>query len=166
MDDGSSASRVDDAESGTDGGWHVRLDALGTARLILLGLSLACGVRAQEPVRPEPPNAQTRTAAEAADSPPRREQGSAARKPVASSQVNLEASAIRGSQELPKVLYIVPWKDPAMAELAGRPVNSLVEEALAPVDREVLRRQTRYFGQLYGAEPAPGGQGVPGSKDD
>jgi hypothetical protein len=69
-------------------------------------------------------------------------------------QVQLEASAIRGNQELPKVLYIVPWKDPAMAELAGRPVNSLVEEVLAPVDREVFRRQTRYFGQLYGAGSA------------
>ncbi len=65
--------------------------------------------------------------------------------------LNLDTAAIRGNQELPKVLYIVPWKDPAMAELAGRPVNSLVEEALAPVDREVFRRQTRYFSQLYGA---------------
>lgn len=68
------------------------------------------------------------------------------------SQLNLDATAIRGNQELPKVLYIVPWKDPAMVELAGRPVNSLVEEVLAPVDREVFRRQTRYFGQLF----APG----------
>jgi hypothetical protein len=63
--------------------------------------------------------------------------------------LNLEATEVRGNQELPKVLYIVPWKDPAMVELAGRPVNSLVEEALAPVDREVLRRQGRYFEQLY-----------------
>ena len=54
-------------------------------------------------------------------------------------------------QELPKVLYIVPWKDPAMVAVAGRPVNSLVDEALAPVDRDVFRRQGRYFEQLYGA---------------
>ena len=63
--------------------------------------------------------------------------------------VDLDATAIRGNQELPKVLYIVPWKDPAAVELAGRPVNSLVEEVLAPVDREVFRRQERYFEQLY-----------------
>lgn len=62
--------------------------------------------------------------------------------------VNLDATAIRGNQELPKVLYIVPWKDPALVELAGRPVNSLVEEVLSPVDREVFRRQGRYWQQL------------------
>lgn len=66
--------------------------------------------------------------------------------------LNLDATAIRGNQELPKVMYVVPWKDAAMAELAGRPVNSLVEEVLAPVDREVFQRQTRYFHQLYDAE--------------
>ncbi len=71
--------------------------------------------------------------------------------PVATA-LNLDPTAIRGNQELPKVMYVVPWKDAAMAELAGRPVNSLVEEVLAPVDREVFRRQTRYFHQLHDAE--------------
>jgi hypothetical protein len=82
----------------------------------------------------------------AADPPPR-----VVEPPAGPAQVSLEASEIRGNQELPKVLYIVPWKDPAMVEVAGRPVNSLVDEALAPVDRDVFRRQGRYFEQLYGA---------------
>jgi hypothetical protein len=69
----------------------------------------------------------------------------------ATTALNLDTTAIRGNQELPKVMYVVPWKDAAMAELAGRPVNSLVEEVLAPVDREVFRRQTRYFHQLHDA---------------
>ena len=107
------------------------------ARMALLGLSLACGVRAQEPVNPEQPPAEKR--------------------PATTGPLNLDATAIRGNQELPKVLYIVPWKDPAMAELAGRPVNSLVEEVLAPVDREVFRRQTRYFSQFYGVKQPAGG---------
>ena len=77
----------------------------------------------------------------------------AAEEPVAGQprppeRLELDAAAIRGNQELPRVLYILPWKDPGMAELAGRPVNSLVEEVLAPVDREVFNRQTRYFDQL------------------
>ncbi|MBL8200176.1 MAG: hypothetical protein JNK40_04310 [Chromatiales bacterium] len=117
--------------------------ALARARLALLGLALSCGVRAQEPVNPEQPPAEKRAAVTAVD--PRR---------APPGPLNLDATAIRGNQELPKVLYIVPWKDPAMAELAGRPVNSLVEEVLAPVDREVFRRQTRYFGQLYGVGSA------------
>jgi hypothetical protein len=128
----------------------LKASALARARMALLGLSLACGVRAQEPVNPEQPPAEKRATASAVE--PRR---------PPPGPLNLDATAIRGNQELPKVLYIVPWKDPAMAELAGRPVNSLVEEALAPVDREVFRRQTRYFSQLYGA-----GQAAPGVVPD
>lgn len=77
------------------------------------------------------------------------EPATAAAPSPAATALDLDATAIRGNQELPKVMYIVPWKDAAMAELAGRPVNSLVEEVLAPVDREVFRRQTRYFHQLH-----------------
>ena len=66
--------------------------------------------------------------------------------------MDLESSSIRGNQELPKVLYIVPWKDPGLGELVGKPVNSLVDEVIAPVDREVFLRQTMYFDQLY-ADP-------------
>jgi hypothetical protein len=73
-------------------------------------------------------------------------------------RLELDPTSIRGNQELPKVLYIVPWKDPGLAEPAGRPVGSLIDEALAPVDREVFRRQTRYFEQLYpvGGAQKPG----------
>ncbi|CAG0937914.1 hypothetical protein GPROT2_00056 [Gammaproteobacteria bacterium] len=74
-------------------------------------------------------------------------------------RLELDASSIRGNQELPKVLYIVPWKEPGLAQPAGRPLNSLVDEVLAPVDREVFRRQMRYFDQLYAA-PAPGSAGA------
>lgn len=90
--------------------------------------------------------------------------GIAAKAPAAAAgkvpdRLELDASSIRGNQELPKVLYIVPWKEPGLAQPAGRPLNSLVDEALAPVDREVFRRQMRYFGQLYAA-PAPGSAGT------
>ena len=74
---------------------------------------------------------------------------------AAPDRLELDASSIRGNQELPKVLYIVTWKDPALGDLVGKPVNSLVAEALAPVDREVFRRQIRYFDQLYGNSEAP-----------
>lgn len=64
-------------------------------------------------------------------------------------RIELDPTSIRGNQELPKVLYIVPWKEPDLAQPAGRPLNSLVDEALAPVDRDVFRRQMRYFDELY-----------------
>ena len=46
------------------------------------------------------------------------------------------------------MLYIVPWKKPLPGQLNGRPVHSVLDEALAPVDREVFRRQVDYAGQL------------------
>jgi len=66
-------------------------------------------------------------------------------------RLSLDTSFIRGNQELPKVLYIVPWKDSAVPDIDGRPAGRLVDEVLAPVDREVFLRQELYFEQLYSA---------------
>jgi len=63
---------------------------------------------------------------------------------VAEDRADLEGTRIIGSRELPKVLVIVPWKPPLPGDLAGRPIASLLDEALAPVDREVFRRQVDY----------------------
>jgi len=62
----------------------------------------------------------------------------------AQDRADLERTQIIGNRELPKVLYIVPWKRPLPGELAGRPVASVLDEALAPVDRDVFRRQVQY----------------------
>ena len=59
----------------------------------------------------------------------------------AADRADLEGTSIIGSRELPKVTYIVPWKKPLPGDLVGRPVASLLDEALAPVDRDVFRRQ-------------------------
>lgn len=59
-------------------------------------------------------------------------------------RADLEGTQIKGSRELPKVLYIVPWKKPQTGDLVGRPVQSLLDEALAPLDRDVFRRQVQY----------------------
>jgi hypothetical protein len=53
-----------------------------------------------------------------------------------------------GNRELPKVMVIVPWKKADLGELTGRPANSLLNEVLEPVDREVFRRELRYFEAL------------------
>jgi len=62
-------------------------------------------------------------------------------------QANLEGAQIIGNRELPKVLYIVPWKKPGPGDLTGRPLVSVLDEALSPVDRDVFRRQVRYDAQ-------------------
>ena len=72
-------------------------------------------------------------------------------------RAEIDPTKIIGNRELPKVLYIVPWKKPLPGELAGRPPASVVDEALAPVDRDVFRRQVRYdkLEQAHAAAVAP-----------
>ena len=70
---------------------------------------------------------------------------------VSADQLLLDRTSIRGNQELPRVLYIVPWKDAELGNVVGTPVNSLIDEVLAPVDRDVFLRQKDYFDQLYGS---------------
>ena len=65
-------------------------------------------------------------------------------------QLDLGTTSITGNQELPKVLYIVPWKRSDLGNLVGRPVNTLLDEVLAPVDPEVFERHLDYYDTLYG----------------
>lgn len=63
-------------------------------------------------------------------------------------RLDLETTEITGNRELPKVLYIVPWKRSDLGDLVGKPVNSLLDEVLEPVDRDVFRRENRYYRAL------------------
>jgi hypothetical protein len=78
----------------------------------------------------------------------------------AQDRIELDATQITGNRELPKVLYIVPWKNSDLGDLVGKPANSLLDEVLQPVDRDVFRRENRYYDALApgadkdGAKPA------------
>lgn len=73
---------------------------------------------------------------------------------AAQDRADIDRTQIIGNRELPKVLYIVPWKKPLPGELSGRPVESVLDEALAPVDRDVFRRHVHYDAQIQ-ARSAP-----------
>jgi hypothetical protein len=62
----------------------------------------------------------------------------------AQDRADIDRTRIIGNRELPKVLYIVPWKKPMPGDLSGRPLVSVLDEAMAPVDRDVFRRQVQY----------------------
>ena len=66
--------------------------------------------------------------------------------------MELGRTEITGNQELPKVMYIVPWQKSDPGDLMGKPVNSLLDEVLAPVDREEFIRQIGYYDDLNGVE--------------
>jgi len=70
---------------------------------------------------------------------------------TAMDELDLGTTSITGNQELPKVLYIVPWKKSDLGDLVGRPVNTLLDEVLAPVDPEVFKRHLDYYDALHGA---------------
>ena len=67
-------------------------------------------------------------------------------------RLELGRTEITGNQELPKVMYIVPWQKSEPGDLMGRPVNTLLDEVLAPLDREEFIRQVDYYNGLYGDE--------------
>jgi hypothetical protein len=68
-------------------------------------------------------------------------------------EMDLGRTEITGNQELPKVLYIVPWQKSDPGDLTGKPINTLLDEVLAPIDRSEFIRQVEYYDDLYrGAE--------------
>lgn len=64
-------------------------------------------------------------------------------------RLDLEGATITGNQELPKVLYIVPWKDSA-ADIGAELPPSLIDEPLSVIDRDVFLRHIQYFDALHG----------------
>jgi hypothetical protein len=99
------------------------------------------------PAKPQPATTPNKPAA--------KPQSPAASRGNAKDRLDLDSTQITGNRELPKVLYIVPWRSAELGDLVGRPVNSLLDEVLEPVDRDVFRRQNRYFEALQPNEAAP-----------
>ena len=74
-------------------------------------------------------------------------------------RLELDSTAITGNRELPKVMSIVPWKAAEPPAGPDRPMGSLIEEVLSPVDRAEFRREITYFRDLTSQSsprPSPG----------
>lgn len=78
-------------------------------------------------------------------------------------RLELGATDVRGNSELPTVMYVVPWKRSDLGDLVGKPVNSLVDEVLQPLDRDVFRRENRYYEAVKPEEAAAKSDAVQGS---
>ena len=64
--------------------------------------------------------------------------------------IDLGRTEITGNSELPTVLYIVPWQKSEPGDMQGKPVNTLLDEVLAPLDREEFVREVNYYRDLNG----------------
>ena len=82
----------------------------------------------------------------------------------AEDRADIDKTSIIGNRELPKVLYIVPWKKPMPEDLSPRPMVSVLDEALSPIDRDVFRRQVRYDALAVQPQAAPAAPAAPAVK--
>jgi|SRR5579863_3169437 len=119
---------------------------------------------------PDSPRSGTSEAAPPAkpDTPPAAGKSAKAEKTPArkgADRVELGTTDITGNRELPKVLYIVPWKRSDLGDLTGRPVNSLLDEVLQPLDRDVFQRENRYYEALKPDQAAPKAGATPAAPD-
>lgn len=67
----------------------------------------------------------------------------------AQERIEMKGTSIIGNKELPKVLYIVPWKSAQNISLTTPPYRSVLDDALKPIERPAFQRQVRYYHELY-----------------
>jgi hypothetical protein len=79
-------------------------------------------------------------------------------------RLQLDATAITGNRELPKVMSIVPWKAAEPPAGPDRPMGSLIDELLAPLDRDEFRREITYYRDLTSQSSTPTTVAAPGAK--
>lgn len=124
-----------------------------------LAVLLSAGALAQEPADrdergpvPDGPAAQEAAVVDAAAEPALASAGDSPRRDAGRGvmdEIELGRSEITGDQSLPKVLYIVPWQKAVSGDFIGRPVNTLLDEVLAPLNRDEFLRRIDYYQELY-----------------
>ena len=58
--------------------------------------------------------------------------------------VTIEGTRIRGDQEVPTVMYLVPWQPPQVDELRAPEERLMVDQGLAPLERYEFQRFISY----------------------
>lgn len=71
-------------------------------------------------------------------------------------RLKLDDTSIVGTRELPKVLYIVPWKSSRIGTFAGVSEGGSFEDGLVALDRDVMQREVQYYDILYGGAVTTG----------
>ena len=67
----------------------------------------------------------------------------------AQEKLQMEGTEITGNKELPRVLYIVPWKSADRFELTSPPVTSVLDQKLGPIDRASFKRKVHYHDAIF-----------------
>ena len=135
-----------------------------TTLSFVLGTTFAVNAFAAEPAAPAQ---QERAAAPTEAAAPRTNADPAVRQATRADRLDLDTTVVTGNRELPKVLYIVPWKKSDIGELPAQPFNTLLDEVLTPVDRDVFRREVTYYEAVTsGAENSAAPATVPAARPE
>lgn len=74
----------------------------------------------------------------------------------AEDDTEVTGTTIIGTKEAPNVLNVVPWQGRELNadpwDIRPSAAQSVLEESLQPVDRDVLRREIEYFNLIQGTE--------------
>jgi len=69
---------------------------------------------------------------------------------LAEQRIKLKSSTITGNSELPKILYVVPWKKVAATEINYKlTVHGISDDVLKPIDPEEFQRQAKNYAELF-----------------
>lgn len=80
--------------------------------------------------------------------------GAAAESDMKSNEhIRLDETVISGNQELPKVLYIVPWQDPTGIPKIELDPNFTEHELFRQLYPATYKREIEYYDALRAAEP-------------
>jgi hypothetical protein len=112
------------------------------------------------------PRANTSQPAAAAPAAGRANAAGGQKVPGAADRLELGTATVTGDREQPKVMYIVPWKKSDIGDLAGKPMNSLVDEILAPIDRDVFKREVVYYKAVQADTSQNGAPGHPSDQGE
>ena len=67
----------------------------------------------------------------------------------AQERLQMEGTEITGNKELPKVLYIVPWKSVERFDIKSPPIDSIMDQKLGPIDRASFKRKIHYHDAIF-----------------
>lgn len=69
--------------------------------------------------------------------------------------IEIEGTSIRGNQELPQILYLVPWQAPDIRVLTEAKSNLALQAPLAPIERYDYLRMLEYHAQFKAQNVKP-----------
>jgi hypothetical protein len=67
----------------------------------------------------------------------------------AQEKLQMDGTSIIGNKELPKVLYIVPWKSVERFDIKSPPITSIMDQKLAPIERAAFKRKIHYHDAIF-----------------